>query len=62
MLVKDTCKLANTGASKLNKFLTSNWSKGLDTCLYNTVVILIDNNYNIKLYIHEMLVAFGMIR
>ena len=29
MLVKDICKLPNIGASKLNKFLISNWSKGL---------------------------------
>ena len=29
MLVKETCKLANMGASKLKKFLISNWSKGL---------------------------------
>jgi len=29
MLVNYICKLAIIGASKLNKFLISNWSKGL---------------------------------
>ena len=42
MLVKDKCKLPNTGASKLNKFLISNWSKGLVTLVYKICSHLYD--------------------
>lgn len=34
MFVIDICILPKTGASKLNKFLISNWSNGLEISVY----------------------------
>lgn len=39
ILVKDKCKLPKIGASKLNKFLISNWSKGLVIAVGNKLGI-----------------------
>ena len=39
MLVNDICKLASIGASKLYKFLISNWSKGLGIAVYKKLDI-----------------------
>lgn len=34
MFVIDICKLPKIGASRLNKFLISNWSNGLEISVY----------------------------
>ena len=41
MLVNDICRLPNTGASKLSKFLISNWSRGLVMFVYEKFVIFL---------------------
>ncbi len=54
IFVKDICKLANIGASKLNKFLISNWSKGLEISVYK-LDLTFNNDYNIYFYTHKIL-------
>ncbi len=53
IFVKDICKLANIGASKLNKFLISNWSNGLQISVYK-FDLTFNNYYNIYLDTHKI--------
>jgi len=63
ILVKDMCKLPNIGASKLNKFLISNWSRGLIISVKRLLDILVreyvfsfknEHEYKIKILFEKV--------